>query len=135
MDDIVQGLIKRFKTNDPFEIAERLNIKVWYTDLGKYTRGMYYRKLRRRFIVINSDLSEPWMRFVCAHELAHDRLHPGISRFFLDEHSFFNAGKYERQANQFAIKLLTATVEPELGETKEQLLRRCSVPVELHKFI
>lgn len=124
MDDIVQGLIKRFKTNDPFIIAERLNIKVWYSHLGKNTRGMYYRKLRRRFIVINSDLSEPWMRFVCAHELAHDRLHPGISRFFLDEHSFFNAGKYERQANQFAIKLLTATIEPELGETKEHLLRR-----------
>lgn len=59
MDDIVQGLIKRFKTNDPFIIAERLNIKVWYSDLGKNTRGMYYRKLRRRFIVINSDLSEP----------------------------------------------------------------------------
>lgn len=135
MDDIVQGLIKRFKTNDPFIIAERLNIKVWYCDLGKNTRGMYYRKLRRRFIVINSDLSEPWMRFVCAHELAHDRLHPGISRFFLDEHSFFNAGKYERQANQFAIKLLTATIEPELGETKEQLLRRCSIPPELHSFM
>lgn len=135
MDDIVQKLIKQFKTNDPFVIAERLNIKVLYCDLGKNTRGMYYRKLRRRFIVISSDLSEPWMRFVCAHELAHDRLHPGISRFFLDEQSFFNAGKYERQANQFAIRLLTALTEPEIGETQEQLLRRCSVPAELHKFM
>ncbi|WP_127539357.1 ImmA/IrrE family metallo-endopeptidase [Paenibacillus illinoisensis] len=135
MDEIVRGLIKRFKTNDPFAIAEGLNIKIWYCDLGNNTRGLYYRKLRRRFIVINSDLSDPWKKFVCAHELAHDRLHPGISRFFLDEQSFFNAGKYERQANQFAVKLLTADSESEPGETREQLLRRCSIPAELHKYL
>ncbi|WP_433581428.1 ImmA/IrrE family metallo-endopeptidase [Paenibacillus amylolyticus] len=135
MDEIVQKLIRRCKTNNPFEIAEQLNIHIRYCNLGSNTRGLYYRKLRRKFIVINEDLSEPWMRFVCAHELAHDRLHPGISRFFIDEQSFFNAGKYERQANQFALKLLTSTVEPELGETKEQLLFRCSIPVELHKYL
>ncbi|SDW31531.1 ImmA/IrrE family metallo-endopeptidase [Paenibacillus sp. PDC88] len=134
MDHIIEGLIKRYKTNCPFEIAERLNIEVWFTDLGRNTRGMYYRKLRRRYIAIHNELSEPWMRFVCAHELAHDRLHPGISRFFLDEQSFFNAGKFERQANQFAIKLLVADSHPQPGETKEQYLLRCSVPPEVHNF-
>lgn len=135
MDDIVQGLIRRFKTNDPFEIAKQLNIHIRYCNLGNSTRGFYYRKLRRRFIVIHGGLTDPWKRFVCAHELAHDRLHPGISRFFIDDQSFFNAGKYERQANQFALKLLTSTAEPEVGETKEQLLFRCSIPVELHKYL
>ncbi|KAF6576532.1 ImmA/IrrE family metallo-endopeptidase [Paenibacillus polymyxa] len=135
MDKTVQRLIRRFKTNCPFEIAERLNIQVWYCDLGENTRGMYYRKLRRRFIAIHSGLSEPWQKFICAHELAHDRLHPGISRFFLDERSFSNAGKYERQANQFAVKLLTASTSPEPGETIERFLRRCSIPPELHKFL
>lgn len=135
MDKTVQRLIRRFKTNCPFEIAERLNIQIWYCDLGENTRGMYYRKLRRRFIAIHSGLSEPWQKFICAHELAHDRLHPGISRFFLDERSFSNAGKYERQANQFAVKLLTASASPEPGETREQFLRRCSIPPELHRFL
>ncbi|KQY87049.1 zinc peptidase [Paenibacillus sp. Root52] len=135
MDDIVQGLIKQFKTNNPFEIAEQLNIHIRYSNLGSSTRGLYYRKLRRRFIVIHEDLSDPWKRFVCAHELGHDRLHPGISRFFIDEQSFFNAGKYERQANQFAVKLLSDGITPEPGETREQLLRRCSVPIELHNLL
>lgn len=135
MDENVLELIKRFKTNNPFEIAKQLNIHIRYADLGGNTRGFYYRKLRRRFIVIHENLSDPWKRFVCAHELAHDRMHPGISRFFIDEQSFFNAGRYERQANHFAVKLLTSTVEPELGETKEQFLFRCSIPIELHKYL
>ncbi|OPG98652.1 ImmA/IrrE family metallo-endopeptidase [Chryseobacterium mucoviscidosis] len=135
MDDIVQGLIRRFKTNDPFEIAEQLNIHIRYCNLGDSTRGFYYRKLRRRFIVIHDGLNDPWKRFVCAHELAHDRLHPGISRFFIDDQSFFNAGKFERQANQFAVKLLATGITPEPDETREEFLRRCSVPIELHNFL
>ncbi|MEK3787602.1 ImmA/IrrE family metallo-endopeptidase [Paenibacillus sp. FSL K6-1230] len=135
MDQIVQRLVRRFKTNCPFQIAEGLNIQIWQCDLGENTRGMYYRKLRRRFIAIHSGLSEPWQKFICAHELAHDRLHPGISRFFLDERSFSNTGKYEKQANQFAVKLLTSSATPETGETKEQFLRRCSIPSELHIFL
>lgn len=135
MDKTVQKLVRRFKTSCPFQIAEGLNIEVWRCDLGDSTRGMYYRKLRRRYIAINEKLSEPWQKFICAHELAHDRLHPGISRFFLDEQSFYNAGKYERQANRFAVKLLTANTTPEPGETVEQYLFRCSVPPELHKFL
>ncbi|WP_342417149.1 ImmA/IrrE family metallo-endopeptidase [Paenibacillus sp. FSL R10-2782] len=135
MDEIVRDLIKRFKTNNPFEIAEQLSIHIRYCDLGNNTRGLYYRKLRRRFIVIHENLSEPWMRFVCAHELAHDRLHPGISRFFVDNKSFFNVGKFERQANQFAVKLLTDNATPGLGETKEQFLCRCSIPTQLHKYL
>ncbi|MGF9644081.1 ImmA/IrrE family metallo-endopeptidase [Paenibacillus sp. MABNS29] len=99
MDETVQRLVRRFKTNYPFQIAEGLNIQVWCCDLGDSTRGMYYRKLRRHYIAIHKNLSLPWRRFICAHELAHDRFHPGISKFFLDEQSFYNAGKYERQAN------------------------------------
>ncbi|WP_418026262.1 ImmA/IrrE family metallo-endopeptidase [Paenibacillus sp. JJ1722] len=135
MDKIIHVLIRRYKTNCPFEIASQLNIQVWHCDLGESTRGMYYRKLRRRFIAIHLGLSDPWQKFICAHELAHDRLHPGISRFFLDEQSFYNAGKYERQANQFAVKLLTASASPQPGEDREQFLRRCSIPPELYKFL
>lgn len=135
MDKIVHDLVKRFRTNDPFKIAEQLNIHIRYCDLGDSTRGFYYQKLRRRFIVIHEGLSDPWKRFVCAHELGHDRLHPGISRFFIDEQSFFNAGKFERQANLFAVKLLMADARPTSGETKQQLLQRCSIPIELHRYL
>lgn len=134
MDKLIRSLIRKYKTNCPFEIAEHLNITVWYRDLGKSTRGLYVRKLRRRYIVIHEDLDGPWKRFVCAHELAHDRLHPGFSRFWLDEHSFFNAGKFERQANKFAIRLLTAGDSLRRGETIAEFLRRNGVPEEMARF-
>ncbi|MDN8588776.1 ImmA/IrrE family metallo-endopeptidase [Paenibacillus sp. 11B] len=132
MDEIIHKLVKRFKSNDPFVIAEGLNIRVKYVAFEEGTRGLYYRKLRRRFIVIDSNLSEEWKRVVCAHELAHDRLHPGLSRFWIDQHTFFNTGKFERQANAFAVKLLTCLVAPEIDESNESYLLRCGIPKQLH---
>lgn len=134
MDTTIRQLIRKYKTNDPFELAERLNITVWYRDLGRGTRGLYMRKLRRRYIVIHEGLDDPWKRFVCAHELGHDRLHPGLSRFWLDEYSFFHAGKFERQANKFAIRLLTAGDYPSRGETIKEFLQRHNVPAEMARF-
>ena len=134
MNELILKLIRKFKTNDPFQIAKGLNIHIRYANFEDGTRGLYYRVLRRRFIVIHDQLDEPWQRFVCAHELAHDRLHPGLSRFWLDERSFFNAGKYERQANKFAIRLLTAGDTLRRGESISEFLRRNHVPEEMGKF-
>ncbi|NBD24328.1 ImmA/IrrE family metallo-endopeptidase [Paenibacillus glycinis] len=134
MNELIYKLIRRYQSNDPFEIAAGLGIHVRFADLGQGTRGLYFKKLRRRFIVIHDQLDENWQRFVCAHELAHDRLHPGFSRFWLDEQSFFNVGKYERQANKFAVRLLTAGDSLVKGETIEALLQRNGVPEEMHKY-
>lgn len=134
MDETINKLVRKFSTNDPFRIAEGMNIEVWFRDLGDNTRGFYYRKLRRRYIAIHEGLDRAWQRFVCAHELGHDRIHPGISRFFLDEHSFFSAGKLERQANKFALRLLTAGEYIQPGETVEDFLRRNNIPPEMSKF-
>ncbi|KAF6628803.1 ImmA/IrrE family metallo-endopeptidase [Paenibacillus sp. EKM208P] len=134
MDNVIQKLVKKYGTNDPFEIAKGLNITVVYENLGKATRGIYFRKLRRRFIVIHSGLSEEWQRVVCAHELGHDRLHPGLGRFWLDENTFFNTGKYERQANTFAVKLLTFNEQQRTDEPINHFLLRCGIPREIHKL-
>lgn len=134
MDDIIRKLIRQYKTNDPFELARCLNITIWFRDLGRATRGLYIRKLRRRYIVIHEDLDEMWKRFVCAHELGHDRLHPGFSRFWLDEHSFFHVGKFERQANKFAVRLLTAEDRLQREESISEFLQRNNVPPEMSKF-
>jgi Zn-dependent peptidase ImmA (M78 family) len=134
MEQNVVKLIKRYKTNCPFTIARALGIHVRFHDLGGHTRGVYYRKLRRRLILIHNQLSYEWQRFVCAHELGHDRLHQGLSSFFLEEHSFFNPGKFERQANRFAVKLLTSLEEIQSDETIEQFCARHGIPEEMHKF-
>jgi len=135
MELIIRSLIRKHKTNDPFKLAAALNILIRYADFDEGTRGLYYRIMRRRFIVINSALSEQWQRVVCAHELGHDRLHPGISRFWLDEQTFFNPGKFERQANRFAVTLLTAGESPREGELVENFLRRNNIPPEMHLYI
>ncbi|MBW7477257.1 ImmA/IrrE family metallo-endopeptidase [Paenibacillus oenotherae] len=134
MDKLIVKLVRKFQTNDPFVIAQGIGIHIRYADLGDRTRGLYYKKLRRRFIVIHDCLSDDWSRFVCAHELGHDRLHPGFSRFWLDEQSFFNVGKFERQANKFAARLLTAGDSPRNGEAIADMLRRNGVPEEMQAF-
>lgn len=134
MDAEIKKLVRRFKTTDPFVIAEGLNILIRYADLDEEIRGFYYRMMRRRFIVLNTGLDDYMKRIVCAHELGHDRLHPGVSQFWVDERSFRNMGKYERQANKFAIKLLTHNEIIYEDESIFSYLYRCGIPEELHSL-
>jgi Zn-dependent peptidase ImmA (M78 family) len=134
VDKLIHRLVRRFKTNCPFTLAENLNINIWYADLGKSTRGFYYRKLRRRYIVIHEHLPEEWARFVCAHELAHDRLHKGIGYYFIEQNTLLNPSRFERQANLFAVRLLTYGDEIHPGETAEQICLRNGVPREMSKY-
>jgi Zn-dependent peptidase ImmA (M78 family) len=132
MDELISNLITKYKTNCPFELSKALGIHIRFMNLGEGTKGLYYRKLRRRFIVIHNELPLEWQRFVCAHELAHDRLHKGINRFFLEESSYFCPGKLERQANLFAVKLLLANSDPEPGESLEMYYSRIGIPSEIN---
>ncbi|MNP68056.1 hypothetical protein D3C76_1639610 [compost metagenome] len=95
---------------------------------------MYRKTLRRRYIAIHSDLSEEWQRLICAHELGHALLHPGISRFWIDEHTFLYAGKYEREANRFAVHLLLGEEKLECDESVFDLFRRNGIPEEMHTY-
>lgn len=134
VDQIINRLTRSFKTNDPFTIASGINILIRFEDLPPGTRGIYYRILRRRFIVLDSKLCDLWQRFVCAHELGHDRLHPDISRFWFDQNTLFHAGKFERQANQFAVRLLTQGESPQCGEPVCGFLKRNNVPDEMKNY-
>lgn len=131
---MIRRLLRKYNTNCPFRLAEFLNIEVWFRDLGENTRGMFRRTLRRKYIVIHSGMSEQWQRFICAHELAHALLHPGISRFWIDEHSFFCTGRFEREANRFAVQLLIGDDSLTAGEAIYDILRRNSIPIEMSQF-
>lgn len=134
MDKLINTLIRKYHTNCPFTIASHLNIHIRFADMGEHTRGIYYCKLRRRFIVINSKLNSHWQRFICAHELAHDRLHRGFNRFFIDKYSFLNADRYESQANEFAVQLLLSATNIYPDETIEHFFLRNGVPTEMIKY-
>ncbi len=128
----VKNLIKKHKTNCPFELAECLNINVWYSEFGDGCRGFYLKTLRRRYIAINSALSEEWQKFVCAHELGHDRLHSGyMGYYFIEQHTLFNPGKFERQANLFAMNLLIGNNKPDEDEPIEYFYSRNGIPKDV----
>lgn len=54
INPLIRRLLRKYKTNCPFELAGALNIEIWYRDLGENTRGMFRKTLRRKYIVIHS---------------------------------------------------------------------------------
>lgn len=102
---LVTQIIKKYKTNNPFELAEALGIDVLYENLGSIN-GYYTKILRCKFIHVNYNLDEARQRYTIAHELGHALLHPNANTPFLREKTLFSVDKLERQANTFAVELL-----------------------------
>ena len=105
IQNVISRLIKKYKTNDPFEIADMLNISIFYEELGTIN-GYYNKPLRMKQIHINDALSENMKKFTCAHELGHALLHPDVSTPFLRSQTWLSVNKMEIEANTFAVKLL-----------------------------
>ena len=101
---IVDKLVEKYNTYDPFEICEKININLIYADLGG-VRGLYRYSKRNKIITINSILPDHEKLNVCAHELGHAVLHSEYNRIFLNS-TFFLPSKFENQANRFAAYLI-----------------------------
>lgn len=103
---IVKKIIEKYNTKDPFKLAKKLNILVRYYDLED-TKGFYKKILTKKYIFINSELSEFEQKLVCAHELGHAILHSSKNfEFMLDRTSLIRKSKVEDEANLFASWLL-----------------------------
>ncbi len=127
---IVSRLIKKHKTNDPFEIAAQKNIIILFNYLGG-TFGFFSTYKRAKFIHINSNLDEPMQRFVCAHELGHVVLHPNVNTPFMRAHTLFSIDKIEKEANKFAVELLIPDEIVHEHETIFAAAASCGVPAEV----
>ncbi|MDF9622630.1 ImmA/IrrE family metallo-endopeptidase [Bacillus cereus] len=99
-------LAKRFQTTDPFEIAERLQIHVFYNNLHPHIMGFYKYDRKNQYICINKNLDTNDQTATCSHELGHCKIHKHINTPFLRVNTFLTVDKLERQANLFAIELL-----------------------------
>lgn len=126
----VSRLIKKHKTNDPFDIASQKNITILYSPLGK-TYGFFSTYKRIRFIHINNDLDSSMQRFICAHELGHAVLHPGINTPFMKANTFFSTDRIEREANTFAVELLMPDDVVREHQTIYKAAAACGVPEEV----
>ena len=103
--EVAELLCKKYKTRDPFEIARRQGIQVFYGYYGTI-RGYYNKICQQKMIHINYDLDEWQQKTVCAHELGHAIFHPDTNTPFLRANTFFSVSKLELEANKFAVDLL-----------------------------
>ena len=93
----VKKIVRKFDTNDPFEIAKESTLL-----------GMYTAIERNRFIYLNSNMEEYMMRMVLSHELGHDTLHRHLTKSnpFYEYELFDITSQAEYEANIFASHLL-----------------------------
>ena len=135
--DEVNKLKKKYKTNNPFEIAEMKNIIVIFESLGTIN-GYYNKYARQKFIHINKDLDKVSQYVTCGHELGHAILHPGSNTPFFKKNTFYSINKLERQANQFAAYLLCDINNSDKflfeNYSCEQIASTLNLPVELIKI-
>lgn len=104
---LVKYLIKKYKTNNPFEIAGYLNYFVYYFDFKKdITKGIFLRDEGNSFIFINKYLDDTYKVFTAAHELGHGLMHRKMNFYYVRDYTFYSNDKYEIEANIFAAELL-----------------------------
>lgn len=131
----VNKLVKKHKTNNPFDIATGENILVIKEPLGSIN-GYYNKFVRQKMIHVNSDLSYTKQIYTCGHELAHAVIHPNSNTPFLISNTFYSVNKLERQANMFAaILLIPKDIFIAYKDyTLEQIALSENIPLELLKL-
>lgn len=121
---LVDSLVRKYNTRNPFEIISHLNVIVVFYPLHG-VKGFYQYFQRNNIIYIDEALSENEKKFVCAHELGHMFLHKKANAIFMDSRTQLNTAKYEIEADRFAMNLLLsdADIEENLNFTTVQLSR------------
>lgn len=131
---MAKKILQKYKTNDPFEIADIYNIHVSNEPLPAHIGGFYTLIFDYAYIVINSNKTFEWQKAICAHELGHALLH-NQDHAFLAMNDFVTQSKLEREANIFAATLLLDNEKPNEGESIFDFSRRMRIPVEFIKSL
>ena len=109
--EIGEKLVRRFKTRDPFVIAEGLGIQIYDNcEIGNL-KGFYKVIKRNRCIFLNKNLSEREATLVCGHEIGHDQAHRlslNTMQYFPEFTLYNMATRQEYEAN---IILATITLD------------------------
>lgn len=101
---LVENLIKKHGTTNPFDLCILEDIKLAFKPLGTLN-GIYRYSKRNKFITVNSEREIEHQRFICAHELGHSIMHPDENRIFLNS-TFFIPNKKEIEAHRFGVYMI-----------------------------
>ena len=132
---LVDSLVRKYNTRNPFEIINNLNVIVIFYPL-KGVKGFYQYFQRNNIIYIDNEISENEQKVVCAHELGHMFLHKKCNAIFMDTRTHFVTNKYENEANTFAAELLISDeiIIENPGMTKNQIARLTGYDEKIMEF-
>lgn len=134
MQATVSELVKVYRTNDPFNIADQLNIYVRYADADDNFKGVYVPIDGKKLIVLNLALKHrPENKFYMAHELYHAINHSDVVSYY---HNGYNVkAKFEREANQFATYLCLVGATIYEGQSDKEVMRANHIPLEMRGYL
>lgn len=107
---IADQVAAKFRTRDPFQIADNLGFIVVQAPLVEM-RGLRQYAKKRVLLYINSALDERQQALVCAHEIGHHFMHRGMNRIFMDRNTCMVSNRYENEAHYFSVDLLFEDAE------------------------
>lgn len=130
--NLVERIVDRYGTTDPFQLADYLNIEVFENPLGDID-GMYMYLKRNKVVLLNDNLNLKFKKFVLSHELGHGIMHPRENCYFMRKNTFLKMNKYEYEANLFAVNLSLHGIDTVQYKdmTVEQIACSEGVPKEL----
>lgn len=103
--NLVNELIKKYETRDPFILAKAKGIRICKENLGNlYGYSSTYK--REMSIHINSNYSEEIQKLVCAHELAYLLMYPKETCHIVFDLSTSNNPDFEKYMKIFMAHLL-----------------------------
>lgn len=103
--NLVDKLVKKYDTRDPFELAKAKNIIILEEDLGNiYGYSNTYK--RQRFIHLNTKCPFKIQKLICAHELGYLLMHPKEEIHLVVDSTLKSKDDFERYAKIFVAHVL-----------------------------
>ena len=121
-------LVDKYQTFDPEEICDNMGIHIVKHDLPINIEGFFQNIYDEFLIFINTNVCEEKVSSIIAHELAHIILHSELNTLFLQENTYLNVDRYEREADLFATTLLIDRYMDE--ESIETISKMIFMPIE-----
>lgn len=133
--EFAQKLVNRYRTSNPYEIADLLGISINYKPFNSL-KGMYYVVDRCAFITLSDTLDETMEKVVLFHEIGHHLLHRHLASKAFQEFGLYDmSSKPEMEANIFAANMLIDDNELDSlareNYTSSQIARMLYVPHQM----
>lgn len=114
LNELMNIIGDRYGTYNPFTIADKLNIDVYWKDFfpRPYAETLYYGD--EPVVMLSNAIREsPERYYVLGHELGHVIIHDGLTAYYIANNKF--RSKSESEADKFALGLMTNLFNEENG--------------------